>query len=131
MKRFVAFVAAFASATLVFATPAAERGGVLADGKGRTLYVFKKDSPMQSACYDGCARAWPPFIASTNAKEEGDFSILNRKDGGRQWAFKGQPLYFYAGDTSPGEATGDGSGSVWYVIRSSAAQTGKNVSQGY
>lgn len=131
MKRLITFIAASAAATCVLASPAAERGGVLADGKGMTLYVFKKDLPMRSACYDGCAKAWPPFVASESAKGEGDFSILIRKDGGRQWAYKGQPLYFYGGDAAPGEATGDGSGKLWYVIRPNSGQAGTNASMGY
>jgi predicted lipoprotein with Yx(FWY)xxD motif len=38
----------------------------------------------------------------------GDFTILNRPDGRRQWTYKGYPLYRYDGDLQPGDATGMG-----------------------
>jgi predicted lipoprotein with Yx(FWY)xxD motif len=131
MKSTLLFLAGIFAAASVLAAPAADRGGVLADGKGMTLYIFKRDSPMQSVCNDGCAKAWPPFIATEAAKEGGDFSILTRKDGSKQWAYKSQPLYYYAGDAAPGELTGEGSGGVWYVIRKSAPQAGATSPSGY
>lgn len=97
--------------------PASPRNGVLADGKGMTLYVFKKDSNNISSCYDGCAKAWPPFLVADASKAGGEFTVVTRKDGAKQWAFKGQPLYRYAGDSSAGEMGGDGSGGVWSVVR--------------
>lgn len=36
-------------------------GRYLTDGKGMTLYVFKNDSPGQSACAGPCVAAWPIF----------------------------------------------------------------------
>jgi predicted lipoprotein with Yx(FWY)xxD motif len=131
MKSPILFLAGVVAAASVLAAPAADRGGVLADGKGMVLYIFKRDSPMRSVCYDGCAKAWPPFVASAAAKEDGDFSVLTRKDGSKQWAYKGQPLYYYGGDSAPGELNGEASGNVWYVIRTSAPQAGAAAPSGY
>lgn len=93
-------------------------GKVIVSAKsGMTLYTFRKDAKDVSNCYGDCASAWPPFAASASAKAEGALGITTRKDGSRQWTFKGQPLYFWAGDSRPGDVTGDGVGGVWDAVR--------------
>ncbi len=93
-------------------------GNVAASAKnGMTLYTFRKDALNKSNCYGDCASAWPPFIASANAKADGALDIINRNDGSRQWAMNGKPLYFWAGDSARGDATGNGVGGVWDVVR--------------
>jgi predicted lipoprotein with Yx(FWY)xxD motif len=124
-KSLVTLSLALAAVLTAHAAPAVERGGMLADGKGMTLYVFKKDAANQSTCYDGCAKAWPPFFVGDPAKADAEFTVVQRKDGTKQWAFKGQPLYYYAGDAAPGEATGEGSGGVWYVVKTGHAPSAK------
>ena len=42
---------------------------------------------------------------------------MTRKDGAEQWAFKGMPLYYWAGDSKPGDTNGDGVGGVWHVLK--------------
>ncbi|MEM8822583.1 MAG: hypothetical protein AAGF30_03140 [Pseudomonadota bacterium] len=81
-----------------------------------TLYTFDNDAQNLSNCYESCADAWPPFLASETAQPEGALGIIERRDGTRQWAIKGQPLYFWQGDTAPGDTTGDGVGGVWHVV---------------
>jgi predicted lipoprotein with Yx(FWY)xxD motif len=91
----------------------------LADPAGRALYVFPADtagtatSAPVSACTDpGCLAAWPVFAAGSGTLPTGlDSSKLTsftRPDGLKQSAFDGHPLYFFAGDTSPGATTGGG-----------------------
>ena len=36
-------------------------GSFLVDDKGMTLYLFTKDTPNTTVCYDKCATAWPPL----------------------------------------------------------------------
>jgi len=78
---------------------------------GMTLYTFDKDSAGTSVCYDDCAVNWPPYIAENGATMPG-LSTIERKNGTRQWAKDGMPLYFWVGDAQPGETNGDG---VWHV----------------
>lgn len=93
-------------------------GNVAASAKnGMTLYTFRNDAQNASNCYDDCAAAWPPFTASASAKADGALGIIKRKDGSLQWAMNGKPLYFWAGDSARGEATGNGVGGVWDVVR--------------
>ncbi len=94
------------------------KGVVFASAKtGMTLYTFRKDKKNLSVCYNDCAQAWPPFHAGGYAKAQGDLGITKRKDGSQQWTWKGQPLYFWAGDQNKGDVTGDGVGGVWDALR--------------
>ena len=51
------------ASSLMLALPASA-AGVLAAQNGMTLYTFDKDSDGKSACYDACAKNWPPYIAA-------------------------------------------------------------------
>ncbi|MGO4564185.1 hypothetical protein AB4Z52_03805 [Rhizobium sp. 2YAF20] len=93
------------------------KGKVLADEKGMTLYTFKNDKKDVSNCYDDCAKAWPPFMADGKAKASGAYSIVERKDGMKQWAKNGMPLYFFVKDTKAGDVAGDGVKGVWDAAR--------------
>ncbi|MEM8630548.1 MAG: hypothetical protein AAGF74_04880 [Pseudomonadota bacterium] len=93
-------------------------GEVIASAdNGLTLYTFRKDSRDTSNCYGDCAASWPPFTAPASAQADGGLGIIERKDGSRQYALNGKPLYFWAGDSQQGDATGDGVGGVWDVVR--------------
>lgn len=93
------------------------KGEVLANAKGMTLYTFDKDKGGVSACYDECAKKWPPLTAAEGAKEKGEFSLVKRTDGTMQWTHEGMPLYLWQNDKKPGETTGDGVGGVWHVAQ--------------
>jgi predicted lipoprotein with Yx(FWY)xxD motif len=93
------------------------KGKVLADEKGMTLYIFDKDSAGKSACNDQCAVNWPPLTADTDSKGTGDYTVITRDDGKKQWAYKGMPLYGWVKDKKPGDVTGDGVNNVWHVAR--------------
>lgn len=88
---------------------------VLTDAKGMTLYTWDKDSPGVSNCYDKCAKAWPPEVAAAGATPSGDFTLVDRKDGTKVWAYKQMPLYRWVKDTKPGDTTGDGVGKTWHT----------------
>ena len=97
--------------------PVKTEGGVLTNAAGMTLYTFDKDEAGKgkSVCNGPCAANWPPLMAAADAKAAGDYSIITRDDGGRQWAFKGKPLYLWVKDAKPGDRTGDGFNKVWRV----------------
>jgi len=91
------------------------KGKVLADARGMTLYTFDRDSADASACTGQCAQNWPPLLAPADAKASANWTIVTRQDGGKQWAYKGKPLYGWAKDTKAGDVTGDGVNNVWHV----------------
>jgi len=110
---------ALSSAAALAQAPAREAasplGPILADEAGRTLYVYDRDEPGVSHCYDMCATNWPPFLAATDARPEGDWTLVQRTDGSAMWAYKGRPLYYWVNDREPGQVTGDGVGGVWHA----------------
>lgn len=112
------------SAAAIFAvtaqaqSPIQQQNGVLVDHAGMTVYTFDKDdrNSGKSVCNDACATNWPPVKAADDAKAEGDYTIVERDDGTKQWAYKGQPLYTFAKDSKPGDRTGDKARDVWHVV---------------
>lgn len=98
--------------------PAVARDGMLVDAKGITLYVFDRDQAGsgKSACNGDCAVKWPPFFAKADDMPTGDFAIVTRDDGKRQWAFRGKPLYFWPEDQEPGDKYGDNYEKVWHIV---------------
>ncbi|HEV2303218.1 MAG TPA: hypothetical protein VGR91_16750 [Stellaceae bacterium] len=92
-------------------------GPVLADRRGRTLYTFDNDKPGVSTCSLKCAQAWPPFKAGPGVRPRGPWTLVARRGGIEQWAYKGQPLYTWFKDTRPGQTSGDGVRGVWHVAR--------------
>ncbi len=109
--------AAFAEDYVGGAVKSSEIGGkqVLTDANGMTLYTYDKDTAGVSNCYDKCAVNWPPLFVSDGATADGDFTIVDRTDGTKMWAYKGMPLYLWIKDTKPGDTTGDGVGEVWHT----------------
>lgn len=117
----LAAVALGAYVPLGLAAPAGIKvsDGVLTNAAGMTLYTFDRDTAGagRSACNGPCADNWPPVMAAADAKPEGDYGIVTRDDGARQWAYKGKPLYLWAKDRKAGDKTGDGMNNVWHVAR--------------
>ncbi|RED47753.1 COG4315 family predicted lipoprotein [Aestuariispira insulae] len=95
-------------------------GKILTNEAGLTLYVFDLDLPGISNCYQDCATNWPPAYAADGAEAKGDFSMIPRKDGRNQWAYKEQPLYLFIKDKKPGDINGDGVRNVWYIVTMSS-----------
>jgi predicted lipoprotein with Yx(FWY)xxD motif len=91
-------------------------GGMLVNGAGMTLYTFDRDASGKSACNGPCATNWPPAMAGADAKASGDWTIITRDDGAKQWAYKGKPVYTWSKDTKPGDMTGDGFNNMWHVV---------------
>lgn len=91
--------------------------GTLVDAKGMTLYTFDRDAGGKSACNGPCATNWPPLMAGADAKAAGDWTVITRDDGGKQWAYKGKPVYTWVKDTKPGDKTGDGVNNVWHTAK--------------
>ncbi|MBX4997408.1 COG4315 family predicted lipoprotein [Rhizobium lentis] len=121
--KFLSLAAAAAlMATAAFAAPPVKeietaKGKVLAGENDMTLYTFKKDTKGVSNCYDDCAKNWPPLMAASDAKADGAYSIIERKDGTKQWAKDGMPLYYWVKDKKAGDITGDGVGGNWDLVK--------------
>jgi predicted lipoprotein with Yx(FWY)xxD motif len=112
------------TAATVGVTDNGDLGKILVDSKGRTVYLFKKDTGPQSTCFGACATDWPPVTttAKPTAGKGLTASMLGttkRSDGRTQVTYNGHPLYLYIGDQSAGDTNGQGLnffGAVWYVV---------------
>jgi len=94
--------------------------GMLTDDHGMTLYTFDNDKAAdKSACNGMCSVNWPPLKAAADARNMGEYGVITRDDGSKQWAFKGKPLYFWHLDKKAGDTDGDGKGQgmVWHIAR--------------
>jgi predicted lipoprotein with Yx(FWY)xxD motif len=99
-------------------------GQLLVDSRGRTLYLFKKDTGGKSACSGSCAANWPPLLATgrptagTGVKAS-KLATTRRSDGKTQVVYNGHPLYRFIGDGMPGNTNGEGLtafGARWFVV---------------
>ena len=91
--------------------------GTLTTAAGMTLYVFDRDVGGKSACSGPCAANWPPLLVFGDGRATGDWTIIVREDGSKQWAYKGKPLYTCAKDTRAGDKMGDGINNLWHVAK--------------
>lgn len=118
----VANVAMIALATVAFAQMPptkigdSAKGKVLTNDQGMTLYNFDKNSNGKSACNGPCATNWPPLAAAANAAATGNYTIMVRDDGSKQWAYEKKPLYTWHNDHKPGDIDGDGKlNGAWHI----------------
>lgn len=93
-------------------------GGMLVNSAGMTLYTFDRDvtGSGKSACNAECAASWPPLKAAVADFSSGQWSIVVRDDGSRQWAYRGKPVYLWIKDQKPGDKSGDGINTVWHIV---------------
>lgn len=83
-----------------------------------TLYTLTSTEANMFGCDPTCEANWPPLITevSTNGIS-GEFDVIGRDDSSYQWMLSGYPLYYYSGDASAGDVTGEGLGDRWFVAR--------------
>lgn len=81
-------------------------GRLIVTAKGLSVYSYDKDTATKSACDLECARVWNPVLAPEFAQTSGDWSIVERAPGVRQWAFRKKPLYTNVTDTRPDSLEG-------------------------
>ena len=111
-------------AASVVGTKSSSLGTFLVDANGRTLYLWDADHGSKSTCSGACAQAWPPLTTTATPKASGAvkaslLGITKRADGTREVTYAGHPIYTFAGDTQPGQTTGQGSngfGAPWWVV---------------
>jgi predicted lipoprotein with Yx(FWY)xxD motif len=122
---------ASAAGGTVIKTASSSAGTFLTDGSGRAVYLWAKDTSDVSNCTGACAGAWPPVtttgsVTASGAAKASDLGTIARSGGAKQVTYDGHPLYYFAGDSGPGTASGQGSdgfGAKWWLV----APTGSDV----
>ncbi|MCU1457530.1 MAG: hypothetical protein JWL73_1622 [Actinomycetia bacterium] len=111
-------------------------GNTLVNSKGRTLYLFKKDSGTTSACTGACATAWPPLTVTGkpsvgHGAKASLIGTVARSDGTRQVTYNGHPLYLFQGDQKAGATNGEGVtafGASWFALSPAGKQLAPRAS---
>ena len=113
---------AASGSTLALKTAKGSAGIWLTDSAGRTLYLYTRDKGKTSTCYGECAEDWPPLTTTGPVTITGQYTVQNdlgitaRTDGTKQVTYGGHPLYYFKGDTAPGQTKGERVGGVWFLI---------------
>jgi predicted lipoprotein with Yx(FWY)xxD motif len=104
-------------------------GSVLVSSKGYSLYLLSSEAHGRIVCQGACLSIWPPLLVKVGVRPRGKgrlagrLGVLRRSDGEDEVTYNGYPLYLYAGDGRPKEATGEGVvsfGGTWYLVRAAA-----------
>ena len=115
------YVGPIQSEALVKVSQHPDLGDILVDASGRSLYLFTADERNLSNCLGGCATAWPPLITiseplGAQGTSAGRLGTITREDAYLQVAYNGWPLYYYVLDRKSGDAKGQNSGDIWFVV---------------
>lgn len=73
-------------------------GRMLQTNDNYSVYASIRDSADRSTCNAACLAEWKPIVAPAYAKPRGEFGIIERSPGIRQWTFRKQPLYTHIGE---------------------------------
>jgi predicted lipoprotein with Yx(FWY)xxD motif len=103
-------------------------GRILTDDNGRTLYAFTNDKDAASGCTDQCIATWPALTlrggpAAGTGITPSLLGTTQRAQGATQATYNNWPLYYYVGDTSAGDVSGEGIDGAWSAL----SATGKLI----
>lgn len=74
-------------------------GRLLTTTKNESLYAYEGESAAALHCTEQCLKQFSPLKAPALAKPIGEWSIIEREAGVRQWAFRDSPVYTHPDDT--------------------------------
>ncbi len=102
--------------------------GKIVVSSGRTLYHTSAEQKNVVTCTASCAVRWPPLVVSASARPVAGAGVrtallgtVRRPDGRMQVTYGGLPLYFFSGDSKPGQVKGEGLGGRWHAVAPSGA----------
>ncbi len=119
---------------------ATAHANIVVNSKAKAVYFLTGDTRTHSECTKAnhCFTFWPPVTVASRASLSAAPGVtgklgLWKRDGFLQVTLNGHPLYTYAGDLEPRNATGEGVvsfGGTWHVRRagSTAAPGGTTTS---
>jgi predicted lipoprotein with Yx(FWY)xxD motif len=125
-------LAAGGSTTVKSAANAKLGESVVVDASGHTVYALSPETRSHLLCTSSqCTAIWPPVTVKSKTTKlkagkgvKGKLAILRRSNGKFQVTLGGLPLYRFAGDSSAGQANGNGINSFgghWHVIKATAS----------
>ena len=81
--------------------------GSLETRDGYRVPYAKAKAVGTRGCVGECTRLWRPVFASGHEQSTGFWEVVTRADHTKQWAYKGSPLYTFAGDRQLGDVGGN------------------------
>ncbi|MFI0444792.1 hypothetical protein [Actinomadura sp. 6N118] len=96
-------------------------GSIITDQSGRTLYAFVNDKAGTSSCSGECVATWPALASKGKVTADGGLNVslmkhTQRSEGTFQATYGDWPLYYYAGDSGPGDLDGQGVDGEWFTV---------------
>lgn len=82
-----------------FAVKPTSIGRMLTTDRNEAIYNYEGDSATSVVCVGECLTNWKPVLAPGLARAQGEWEILERSPGERQWVYRGMPLYIHILDT--------------------------------
>jgi len=96
---------------------------IIVDGSGKTVYLYMPDGTSKPSTVGASIKAnWPPVKGPTSAPkvssdlDQSKVAVNMQSDGTDQLSYNGHLLYHFVNDSAPGDAKGQGLGSVWYAL---------------
>jgi predicted lipoprotein with Yx(FWY)xxD motif len=89
-----------------FAVKTMSTGRLLVTEQGFSVYYSDRDTPQRSNCDADCADTWVPLLGPASVLPHGEWTLVERSVGVRQWAFRHHPLYRYRLDADQHRFTG-------------------------
>ena len=96
------------------------QGRMVVNERGYSVYTWDNDASNKSNCVGDCAQIWVPAHAPASAQPQGDWSIVQRAPGVRQWAFRKKPVYSFTEDTQR-ESLNGGDVPGWHNVYTTKA----------
>jgi predicted lipoprotein with Yx(FWY)xxD motif len=110
------------AAPVVGSTSIAAVGSVVTGVGGRTLYYLSTETSTSIQCTGTCTQTWFPYVLAAGSRVAvatgvtGSVSSTVRPNGTTQVTYDGHPVYYFAGDSAPGQANGQGADGTWFVL---------------
>jgi predicted lipoprotein with Yx(FWY)xxD motif len=70
-------------------------GRMLTLANNFAVYVFDGDTANKFGCTGPCLETFAPVLAPERIRPQGDWTIVERSPGVKQWAYRGKPVYSY------------------------------------
>jgi predicted lipoprotein with Yx(FWY)xxD motif len=92
-----------------------DAGRTFVTADGHALYWNRAELAAGAiTCVEACLTQRRPLSAPTDGSAPPGWTVIERPDGGRQWAFAGKALYTSVADTFPGARMG--AGGPWVLM---------------
>ncbi|MEO6958093.1 MAG: hypothetical protein ABI137_15230 [Antricoccus sp.] len=96
-------------------------GAAIVDQTGRAIYRYDGDIKESggSACDENCSAQFPPVHAGSMPALTGLTLTLGANagsDGQQQLTINGLPIYYFSGDTAPGQTGGQAKDRMWWTL---------------